>query len=49
MQSFFAKHPNAGAGAAARVQALEKIENNIKWLSKHRIVVENWIENNPVD
>ncbi|XP_064214193.1 aminopeptidase A isoform X3 [Tribolium castaneum] len=43
MKSFFAKYPEAGAGAAARQQALETVANNIKWLEKYKTVVENWI------
>ena len=43
MQHFFAKNPDAGAGAAARVQALETVTNNVKWLSKYQSVVEQWI------
>lgn len=31
MEDFFAKYPDAGAGANARIQALENIRNNIKW------------------
>lgn len=36
MKDFFAKYPDAGAGANSRLQALENIENNIKWLKKNK-------------
>ncbi|GJQ82073.1 hypothetical protein Trydic_g6945 [Trypoxylus dichotomus] len=45
MKDFFAKYPDAGAGASARVQALETVENNIKWLEKNTEVVESWLLN----
>jgi len=35
LKTFFAKYPDAGAGARARKQAIEKVENNIKWLQLH--------------
>jgi glutamyl aminopeptidase len=35
LKAFFAKYPDAGAGARARKQAIEKVENNIKWLENH--------------
>lgn len=44
MQFFFAKYPEAGAGAAARQQALETVANNIKWLEKYKTVIEDWIK-----
>lgn len=43
MRNFFNKYPEAGAGAAARVQALETVNNNVKWLSNYREVVEKWV------
>jgi len=44
VQRFFEENPEAGAGARARKQAVEQIENNIKWLKEHREVVHNWLE-----
>jgi glutamyl aminopeptidase len=35
MRDFFARYPDAGAGVNARIQALENIENNIKWLKNN--------------
>ncbi|CAH0559336.1 unnamed protein product [Brassicogethes aeneus] len=46
MQDFFAKYPNAGAGASARVQALEKVNNNIKWKNAYQKNIEDWITTN---
>lgn len=43
MQAFFTKYPEAGAGAASRVQALETVQNNIQWLAKNKEIVENWV------
>nr|XP_022919548.1 glutamyl aminopeptidase-like isoform X1 [Onthophagus taurus] len=43
MEAFFAKYPNAGAGASARLRALETVRNNIKWLSQYKEPVEEWI------
>ncbi|KAI4459362.1 protease m1 zinc metalloprotease [Holotrichia oblita] len=45
MQNFFSEYPDAGAGAAARLQALETVQNNIKWLQNNKEVVEDWISN----
>lgn len=45
MNSFFAKYPEAGAGASARLQALETVENNIKWIKNYKDIVESWISN----
>lgn len=36
MEDFFAKYPDAGAGVNARIQALENIRNNIKWLENNK-------------
>nr|XP_023019130.1 glutamyl aminopeptidase-like isoform X4 [Leptinotarsa decemlineata]XP_023019138.1 glutamyl aminopeptidase-like isoform X4 [Leptinotarsa decemlineata] len=43
MKAFFEKYPNAGAGKASRAKALETVQNNIRWLSRYRTVVENWV------
>ena len=43
LESFFAAHPAAGAGARARRQAAEQIRNNISWLAKHQTVVQDWL------
>ncbi|XP_026475406.1 glutamyl aminopeptidase-like, partial [Ctenocephalides felis] len=41
MIDFFAKFPEAGAGAAARKQALETVSNNIKWLKVNKTLLQN--------
>ncbi|XP_039964988.1 uncharacterized protein LOC120777590 [Bactrocera tryoni] len=45
MEFFFAKYPEAGAGAAARVRAQETVKNNIEWLKNNDKVIANWLEN----
>ena len=46
MQSFFEKYPEAGAGKRARTQALENIENNIRWLARNEDSINSWLESN---
>ena len=46
VKTFFSANPEAGAGARARKQALESIENNIKWLDNHYDTIATWIEAN---
>ncbi|XP_049536355.1 glutamyl aminopeptidase-like [Anopheles darlingi] len=43
LQDFFARYPEAGAGAAARAQALENIQNNISWLKRNEQNVATWL------
>ncbi|KAM8706835.1 hypothetical protein ACLKA7_011004 [Drosophila subpalustris] len=43
MQQFFAKYPEAGAGTAARQQALETVKGNIKWLELNKSTVGDWL------
>jgi glutamyl aminopeptidase len=43
MEIFFTDYPDAGAGKAARNQALDHVRKNIKWLSKHKKTVEDWL------
>lgn len=43
MKDFFALYPDAGAGATARKQAIENVENNIKWLKTHEKSVREWL------
>lgn len=42
---FFAKYPDAGAGAAARKNAIDKIQYNINWLSQNKQKVTEWLDN----
>ncbi|XP_017883945.1 glutamyl aminopeptidase isoform X3 [Ceratina calcarata] len=46
MKAFFAKYPEAGAGAMNRAKALETVENNIKWLARNSDKLENWLDAN---
>lgn len=46
MKAFFAKYPDAGAGAAARTEALQRIENNIQWLKNNERNVTKWLSEN---
>uniref|UniRef100_A0ABM5GJS6 Aminopeptidase n=1 Tax=Pogona vitticeps TaxID=103695 RepID=A0ABM5GJS6_9SAUR len=43
MEEFFAKYPDAGAGAASRKQALETLRSNIEWLKQHREEIAAWL------
>lgn len=42
MKEFFAKYPEAGAGSAARKQALERVENNIRWRKRNMAKLHEW-------
>lgn len=44
IETFFAKYPEAGAGANARLQALETVRNNIKFLEKHQESIGEWLK-----
>ncbi|KAF4530281.1 hypothetical protein B566_EDAN018412 [Ephemera danica] len=44
MHDFFAAYPDAGAGANARAQALERVEANIEWVKTYYPVVATWLE-----
>ncbi|XP_044726491.1 glutamyl aminopeptidase-like [Chrysoperla carnea] len=46
MKDFFAKYPNAGAGASARKQAIENVKTNIKWLERNLLDIKNWLDKN---
>lgn len=45
MEDFFAKNPDAGAGARARQEALENVKNNIRWLSDYKQTLAQWLVN----
>lgn len=42
IRAFFAKHPKAGSGARARQQALEKVEENVRWIDNHAALLHSW-------
>ncbi|XP_058812404.1 glutamyl aminopeptidase isoform X2 [Topomyia yanbarensis] len=44
LEDFFRRNPDAGAGANARVQALENVANNIKWLERNQQIVADWLK-----
>lgn len=46
MQAFFAKYPEAGAGAAARQQALATVESKIQWLENNTKDIGEWLNAN---
>lgn len=46
VKAFFAKYPEAGAGATARKEALQRIENNIQWLANNEKNVTTWLNEN---
>lgn len=46
IRDFFAKYPEAGAGAAAREQALDNAQNNIKWLENNSKNIGDWLNAN---
>lgn len=45
IKQFFAKYPEAGAGATARKSALENVQNNIQWLKNNEAKVGAWLKN----
>lgn len=44
MKLFFEEYPEAGAGANARIQALEAVQNNINWLENNQEAIEDWLQ-----
>lgn len=46
IKEFFAKYPEAGAGAAARKEALENVAKNIKWFEFNEPSVGEWLSHN---
>jgi len=46
MKACFAQYPDAGAGARARQQALETVQNNIKWLATNQQTLADWLKVN---
>ena len=44
VKEFFKQYPEAGAGSRARKQAVEGIQNNIKWLTSYKDVVDGWLQ-----
>lgn len=46
MKKFFEDYPEAGAGYNARIQAIEAVENNIKWLDRNQVAIGVWLNEN---
>lgn len=46
MKEFFARYPDAGAGARSRVSALEMVQKNIKWLGSNLKPLSEWLNEN---
>lgn len=46
VQDFFNRYPEAGAGAAARVQTVENIQNRIDWLQNNLGDIGHWLDQN---
>lgn len=46
MKEFFAKYPDAGAGARARITAVETVQKNIKWLNSNLKPLSEWLKEN---
>ena len=43
LRAFFLAHPEAGAGARARKQAVEQVENNLRWMEENSGVIHDWL------
>lgn len=43
IREFFKLYPDAGAGANARIQALETVQNNINWLARNKKAIGDWL------
>ncbi|KAH8247669.1 hypothetical protein KR038_007750 [Drosophila bunnanda] len=43
VQQFYAKYPEAGAGANSRLEAIETIKYNIEWLARNRDDITDWL------
>lgn len=48
MENFFRLTPDAGAGEMPRQQALERVKNNIEWISTNEKEIRAWLESNVV-
>ncbi|XP_039305281.1 glutamyl aminopeptidase-like isoform X2 [Solenopsis invicta] len=46
IKDFFAKYPEAGAGAAGRAKTLETVSKNIKWVDRNVKNINNWLIHN---
>ncbi|XP_038060244.1 glutamyl aminopeptidase-like isoform X2 [Patiria miniata] len=46
LEDFWAEYPDAGAGARGRLQAVERIKTNIKWMAKNEDIITKWLDDN---
>ncbi|XP_022079859.1 glutamyl aminopeptidase-like isoform X2 [Acanthaster planci] len=46
LEDFWAEYPDAGAGARGRLQAIERIKTNIKWMEKNEATIAQWLNDN---
>ncbi|XP_023678004.2 glutamyl aminopeptidase-like isoform X2 [Paramormyrops kingsleyae] len=46
IENFISRHPDAGAGATPRKQALEKVKSNIDWMRRNREEIRLWLDVN---
>ncbi|KAK6629881.1 hypothetical protein RUM43_003702 [Polyplax serrata] len=44
VEAFYAKYPDAGAGANARKAALDRIKQNMYWLKKNEATIGAWLQ-----
>lgn len=44
VEAFYAKYPDAGAGANARKAALDRIKQNMYWLKKNEATIGAWLK-----
>lgn len=49
VEAFFARFPQAGAGARARQQALENMDRNIYWMTHFKPTVIQWLRSRAAD
>jgi glutamyl aminopeptidase len=46
MNIFFAKYPDAGAGANSRISAVGTVKQNINWLKENKNSIKQWLVKN---
>jgi hypothetical protein len=49
MEEFFAKYPEAGAGTKSRKNALEVVQNNIRWMERSVDDILPWLAKQPFE
>ena len=46
MEAFYARYPEAGAGASARAASLDSIRANIEWREQNEADIVTWLKQN---